>query len=180
MPAMIWFEMLETQPPDTSIREWRRVRKAVMVRMGTLWHQTMLPEHFKPNARFVYHYQWRSKKWQIEKAEAAAKGTIGVGSNIQRVDPRAATDSLTLTGTLRDNVTRRAKIQAFETRFKLVMPGTKYTPARQKPGNNGPHLAAEVTKLLAREKKVLAKAGEKLAVQMMSNIRETRRTVIKG
>lgn len=180
MAGMIWFQILETRPPDVVIRAWRTIRKSVMIHMGTMWHKTMLPEHFKPNARYVYKYRWRSKKWQENKQKAADKGTIGVGINLRRVDPRAATDSLTLTGTLRDNVTRVAKIQAFETRFKLVMPGTSYTPSRPKPGNPGPHLAAEVTTLLQREKKALAKSGEKLARQMLNDYREQRQTTIKG
>jgi hypothetical protein len=95
------------------------------------------------------------------------------------VDPRAATDQLTFSGALRDNVTRNAFIQVFPTRFKLVMPGTSYTPVNPRHPNR-PHLQKEITTLLEREKKELAAIGKKHAVELIKEYREPRTTIIKG
>jgi hypothetical protein len=151
-----YIRMLETRPPELTIRRWREVRKSTMRVMGLHWHQHMLPEHFEANASSVYHYKRRSAKYLESKQRAAQFGR-------RQVDSRAASHPLTLTGTLRANVTQIATIRAFENRFKLVMPGTAYTPDRPR-NPRQPPLAQEVTRLLDREKQELAKLGKAHAV----------------
>lgn len=130
--------------------------------MGRHWHQHMLPLHFAPNAREVYHFQRRSKA-HLERKERGAKNSR---DGFRTVDPRAGTDFLTFTGVLRQNVTQHATIRTFEQRFKLVMPGTPYTPDRPRRPNQPP-IAQEITKLLEREKQELAKLGKSFAAEAM-------------
>jgi hypothetical protein len=150
--------ILETRPIGTTIRRWREIRHGTMRVMGTHWHQEMLPDHFKPNAQNVYHFQRRSKAHIERKAKGAVRGRDGN----RRVDPRAGTDFLTFTGRLREQVLQVATIRTFETRFKLTMPGTPYTPSRPR-NPNQPPIAQEVTKILEREKAELAKLGKAYA-----------------
>tara|TARA_R110000868_G_scaffold73672_2_gene213490 strand:+ start:3501 stop:4010 length:510 start_codon:yes stop_codon:yes gene_type:complete len=161
-----YIRMLEKRPPEVTIRRWRDIRKSVMTVMGLHWHQHMLPKHFQPNAINVYQMARRTTKYTETKAMAAQRGSIGG----RIVDPRAATDSLTLSGTLRANVTQVATIRVFEQRFKLIMPGTKYTPDRPR-NPRMPPIAQEVTRLLEYEKTELAKLGKAKAVAELNSLR---------
>lgn len=178
MAAAVWFRIMETRPPDLVIRAWREIRKSAMRRIGLKWHQEMLPLHFEPNAANRYRYDRRSSKWIADKRKAAERGTIGTGKNLKLVDPRAATDQLTLTGALRDNATRNAVIKVFPTRFTVTMPGTSYTPSR--PRGTGPWLADEVTRLLKYERDELARDAKRLAAELLREYRETRNSEIRG
>jgi hypothetical protein len=160
--------MLETRPLDITVRRWREIRKGAMQVMGLHWHQHMLPEHFKPNAQNVYHFQRRTIAYTKQKERAAQRGHLGR----RVVDRRAGTDFLTFSGTLRTNVTQIASIRTFEQRFKLIMPGTPYTPDRPRRPNQAP-IAQEVTKLLEREKVELAKLGTSYAVEAMQQKTQT-------
>lgn len=150
--------ILERRPLGITVRQWRAVRHASMMAAGLYWHQNMLPEHFTAKAKFVYHYKRRTKKHEQRKERAARRGRSGT----RLVDRRAGTDSLTFSGTLRDNVLRVAHIRSFEQRFKLIMPGTNYTPEKPRRPNQPP-IAAEVTKLLAREGVILARVARETA-----------------
>lgn len=163
--------MIETRPPDVTVREWRRIRHGTMKEMGLFWHSEMLPDHFAPNAANVYQYKRRSKAHEERKERAAKRGSDGQ----RKVDSRAGTDPLTFTGVLRHNVTQVATIRSFEQRFKLVMPGTAYTPSRPK-APNMPPIAQEVTTLLQREKEELAKRGKAYAKAQLNAFRQSRTT----
>lgn len=165
--------IIEKRPPDVTVRAWRQIRHGTMKTMGLHWHATMLPNHFAPNASNVYKYKQRTKKYQERKQRSAERGQDGQ----RQVDPRAASDALTFTGVLRRNVTQVATIRSFEQRFKLVMPGTSYTPARPR-NPRMPPLAIEVTTLLQREKEELAKLGKAFATAQLQSIRESRITEI--
>lgn len=153
-----YVQMIETRPLGIPVRRWRAIRHAVMNVMGLHWHQQMLPRHFAANAANVYKYQRRSAAYLERKSRTAGRGSSGH----RFVDRRAATDQLTFSGTLRDNV-QTATIRTFEQRFKLVMPGTPYTPDRPLRPNQPP-IAQEVTRLLEYEKRELAKLGKSTAV----------------
>lgn len=150
--------ILETRPPEVTVRRWRDIRHGTMREMGLEWHSDMLPQHFLPNAQNVYHFRRRTRAWQQRKQQAAKRGKQGT----RTVDPRAGTDFLTFTGTLRRNVLQVAEIRTFETRFKLTMAGTPYTPDRPR-NPNMPPIAQEVTTVLEREKEMLAKTGKAYA-----------------
>lgn len=166
--------ILETKPADVTVRQWRSIRHEVMRVMGMHWHQNMLPLHFTPNAARVYGYKPRDPVYLKRKEIAAERGRMGA----RNVLPRAATDALTLSGTLRANVTQNSSIRTFENRFKLVMPGTSYTPDKPKRPNQPP-IAQEVTRLLEREKKELAGLGRASAIEQLKAIRQPTTTTIK-
>lgn len=161
-----YIRMLEARPPEVTIRRWREIRKSVMTVMGLHWHKHMLPGHFQPGAENRYHFARRTSKHLETKKKGASRGSIGG----RIVDPRAATDPLTFSGTLRANVTQVATIRAFEQRFKLIMPGTKYTPDRPR-NPRMPPIAQEVTRLLEYEKLELAKLGKAKAVAELKSLR---------
>lgn len=161
-----YIRIIETKPPEVTVRKWREIRHGTMKVMGAHWHKHMLPLHFAPNAGNVYGYKPRTSEHQARKRKAVERGYDGR----RFVDRRAATDALTFSGTLRENVTQVATIRAFEQRFKLIMPGTSYTPDRPK-NSNMPPIAQEVTKLLEREKKELAKIGKAYAVKELKAIK---------
>lgn len=169
-----YVRILETRPLDITVRRWREIRKGTMEVMGRHWHQHMLPLHFAPNAREVYHFQRRSKRHLERKERGAKNGKDG----FRTIDRRAGTDFLTFTGVLRQNVTQHATIRTFEQRFKLVMPGTPYTPDRPRRPNQPP-IAQEITKLLEREKQELAKLGKSFAVEAMKQKTQTVVTEIR-
>lgn len=166
--------ILETKPFDVTVRKWREIRHSTMRLMGLHWHQHILPLHFAPNAKFVYHYKRRSGAYEERKERAARRGRSGT----RVVDRRALTDALTFSGTLRRNVTQVATIRSFEQRFKLVMPGTPYTPDRPRQPNQPP-IAQEVTKLLEREKKELARLGKAHAARLLQELRQPTTTNIQ-
>lgn len=205
-------KIIETRPPDVTIRRWRDVRKTTMRTMGLHWHQTMLPRHFDRNADHVYHYRQRTSRYLKEKAWKLAKGRgitqQDVINEMKKTIPRRNQNqrgfgedwfwheyqvtrermleqsglggnlaSLVLTGTLRRNVTQAATIRAFEQRFKLIMPGTAYTPDRPRTTKQPP-IAQEVTTLLQREKDELSKLGKATAVQELQAIRSPTTTNI--
>lgn len=161
-------KILETRPIGVTVRRWRDIRHGAMRLMGNHWHRNMLPEHFAANAQNVYHFQRRTRAYTERKIAAAVRGRDG----FRTVDRRAGTDFLTFTGTLRTNVTQSATIRTFESRFKLIMPGTPYTPDRpRRPGQ--PPIAQEVTKLLQREKEELAKLAKAYATDRLNETTET-------
>jgi hypothetical protein len=165
--------IIETRPADVTIRKWRGIRHEVMRVMGMHWHQNFLPLHFEPNAGNVYHMQRRTAKYLEAKQKAAQRGFLGR----KHVDSKAATDALTLSGTLRANVTQVATIRTFENRFKLIMPGTSYTPDRPR-NPRMPPIAKEVTTLLEREKTVLSGLGRESAIRQLNSLRNPSTTTI--
>ena len=202
---MYYIRILETRPPEVTYRRWREIRHGAFRVMGMHWHQHMLPDHFKPNAQQVYHYEFRTKEYERRKAWFRAKGrgithedimaetvrSMPKGLKAQRgfsedvfwqkyretrdrmlAEAGDARSPLVYTGRLREQVLQVATIRTFETRFKLVMPGTPYTPDRpRRPGQ--PPIAQEVTRLLEREKEVLAKLGKAYAVEQLNKSTET-------
>jgi len=122
-----------------------------------------MPKGLKADRGFYEDIFWRKFRETRDRMLAAA-GT--------------ARSPLHYTGTLRANVTQIATIRTFEQRFKLIMPGTAYTPDRPRRPNQPP-IAQEVTKLLDREKQALAKLGKAYAVDQIRNLKASITTEIR-
>ena len=90
----------------------------------------------------------------------------------------ASPNPLQYTGNLRANVTQFATIRVFEQRFKLVMPGTPYTPDRPRTPKQPP-IAQEVTRLLEREKAELSRLGKAFAGEALKAIKSPTTTTIR-
>ena len=164
-------KIIETKPPDITVREFTRVKKAAMHAMGSHWYANMLPEHFRPGANFVYGYRRRTAKYETLKRTRARIGKV-------RLSPLAATMSLVKTGLLHKAMTSSGKvIRVYPSRFTVTMPGLPYTPRKQR-SSTQPFLQGEVLKLLEREKKVLSRIGKQAALAALSSIRESRATVV--
>lgn len=206
-----YVQIIETRPPEVTIRKWREIRHGVMRVMGLHWHQHMLPNHFAANAANVYHFQRRTRQYENKKAWFLARGrgitheeimaetirSLPQGLKADRgfyedifwkkyretrdrmlAEAGTTQNPLVYTGTLRANVTQVATIRTFEQRFKLIMPGTSYTPDRPRRPNQPP-IAQEVTKLLEREKQELAKLGKAFAVDALKALKTPTTTTIK-
>jgi hypothetical protein len=69
-----YVKIIETKPPEVTVRKWREIRHGVMRAMGNHWHQNMLPLHFAPNAGSVYSYKERTRLYLQAKSWRLAKG----------------------------------------------------------------------------------------------------------
>lgn len=168
----IQIKILETKPPDVTVRAWSSIRRETMQAMGTHWYTHMLPEHFKAGANFVYGYRRRNGKYEKLKQTRSHIGKV-------LLSPAAKSMSLVKTGLLHRAMTSSGRvIRAFPSRFTVTMPGLPYTPSRQRT-NTQPFLQGEITKLLHREIKVLRNIGKQTAVTAISRTRENRATVAK-
>ncbi|MEP3477999.1 MAG: hypothetical protein ABJZ55_02015 [Fuerstiella sp.] len=176
MPFPIVIKVLETKPPDVTVRNWRSITKGTYRAIGRHWYANMLPNHFKANAANVYGYRQRSKDYLEQKRKAAAAGR-SLGR--KRVSAFAATMSLTVSGTLHRAMTASGVvIKAYPTRFTVKMPGLPYTPSRQR-SSKQPFLQKELTTLLKREIDVLKGVGKEAAKQQLAKLRASRRTVLQ-
>lgn len=164
----IRLKILETAPPDVTVRNWRSIRRGTYRAMGEHWYANMLPKHFESGANFVYGYRRRTAKY-LERLKRGGRG----------IHPAAATMALTKSGLLQTAMTARGKvIREFPTRFTVTMPGLPYTPSKQRTARQ-PFLQGEVTKLLRREIAVLKRVGKDEAVRLLASVRETRTTQVQ-
>jgi hypothetical protein len=145
---------------DIRTKEYRKKKAWFLARGHSITHEEILaetkrsmPAGLKSARGLNEDVFWRQYNLTRDRMLAAA----GIDQN-----------PLTYTGTLRANVTQVATIRAFEQRFKLVMPGTKYTPDRPR-NPRMPPIAQEVTRLLEYEKIELAKLGKAKAVEMLNS-----------
>lgn len=169
----IQIAVLETKPPDVTVREWRSIQKETFETIGRHWYATMLPNHFKSNAHHVYGYRQRSKVY-LEEFAKALKFNHNLGG--KKLTPLAATMRLTASGLLHTAMTQRGRVvKAYPTRWTVKMPGLKYTPKRQRTSTQ-PHLQAELTKLLKREIDELAELGKQTAIRLIAAVRVSKHT----
>lgn len=169
MPFPIQIKLLQHKPPDIVVRDWRKITRQTYTVMGEHWHSQILPDHFKPNAKFVYNYRLRSTKYLKHKKWAARRGRVGN----RTISPEAATTALTYTGRLKNAMLSVSRIRAFPTRFTVRMPGTTYTPSKQR-STKQPFLQGELTKLLKREVDELRKIGKQAATEALNQTRQAR------
>jgi hypothetical protein len=167
MTVVISFKVT-TPPKGATIRAWREILRHAFLAAGRLWHETMRPKHFGPNAARAYPgvYQERSVKWLLRKlkispAEIRAamppEAFVKKSGDPQRkeywrqyyqaadriIASRGGRDYLVFTGTLK-RLSEMATFKAFPSRFSVVMRGTAYTPSRPKATSTQPNLRAEL------------------------------------
>ena len=66
----------DDRPEGVSIRNWRKISRAAMTKVGVKWHRDFMPKHFASGATRRYGYKRRSKKWREfkQRSPRAAKG----------------------------------------------------------------------------------------------------------
>lgn len=158
---------VKAPPAGVTVRAWRDIMRAAFAEAGKLWHSEMLPKHFGSNARRNYpgEYAQRSIKWLLRKLRISpTEVRLAMGSTARDkmsakdraaywreyaqtaervIESRGGPQYLVGTGTLRQ-LSRLATFRAYPSRFSVQIQGTAYTPTKQRPGSNQPHLVGEL------------------------------------
>ena len=166
MTVPVKITIKEKRPPGVSARKWRVFTKESWAIVGNYWHEHMLEDHFRPDAKYRYHYQRRASKYIAKKLALAKRGDVEGGG---RTD-------LVFKGDLKEFVTSLAYVQAFPARAKLVMKAPSYVTSKPKGGR--PWMAQEVSTVLEGEKKKLGKIQKEHIVNKMNSYSETKTTTI--
>lgn len=164
-------KIIETRPPEVSIRNWRRITRDAHAEMGALWHREMLPKHFQQNARAIYKHKVRSKKWTSRKRALARRGRLGNGRAVQK---GGLVDNV-FTGLLEDSLKSSATIRAFPSRVTIRMNGPRYISMRPFHSNQ-PDKAAEITTTTKAEAIQLAKVLNQSTTNALKALRAPKTT----
>jgi len=100
------------------------------------WHAKMLPNHFKPNAKQVYRYEMRTRRYQERKQRVMGHNRYLVWTGESQ---RQAERKIVVRSTKKETTGRISVAKAFNFSGRAGMPDMK----------------GEVKKILKREKKVL-------------------------
>lgn len=73
------------QHPGIVAREFHKATQSGHQAMGELWRDELAPEHFLPNARYVFGYQQRTAAWMRRKRRLAEIGKAEDGGNTDLV-----------------------------------------------------------------------------------------------
>lgn len=142
MPAILRVTMTHSQPPDVSIRNWRKISKDAHLVQAQHWHKYYLNRHFLAGAKFRYGYRLRSRKYLSRKGRVqAAMGNPGT----------AQTDLLFTGATQR--AAQFATFRAFPSRGVVSMQLPAYISINSK--GSRPPLGSELTRVAPDELDVL-------------------------
>lgn len=104
------------RPPGVSIRQWRAGMKEAHREQALTWHREMLPDHFKPYARFKYQHQPRSQRYIRDKLHGVDKR----GPYRKHAVESPGNTDLVFTGRMRDMlVMQNPLVRAYPTRARL-------------------------------------------------------------
>lgn len=117
-PILIKIRM--ERPPEVAVRRWNEITRAGHEEEGRHWHQKMLPEHFKPYAKFKYRHRRRTRKYLDRKLKLAQAGKVLEGGQIDNVAKGAMRRAIQSTGVVR----------AFPSRVSIKMIGPRYMTFR--------------------------------------------------
>lgn len=134
------------QHPGVVAKEVKQATKEGHLAMGEIWRDQLAPEHFEPNARYVFGYQPRTQKYLKRKRILGETGKAEDGGN---------TD-LVLTGRARRMV-RNATVTATpnKTTVRHFMPVYFGRPPR----SSSPIMRMEMLRISRRQEKILSKEG---------------------
>jgi len=122
----------------------QKLTKPVLQAAVAVWHEKMLPEHFKAHAANRYHYRSRKASTKKKKARAAARGNS------------EARLPLVYSGRLKREVTRMVRVTGTAKKATANMSGPRYVHMYSK-GGDRPFLAGELTATTAAERDELVK-----------------------
>lgn len=133
------------RPPGVTIRAWREGMKSAWGVVAMAWHRDMLPDHFKPYAKFKYGHQPRKNQYKRDK-EAA---TRGIGRYRRMMVEAPGTTDLVFTGDMRDLLLyQQPDVRTFPTRARLSYQAPYYLIRRvNKRRSKQPDKRAEIAKI---------------------------------
>lgn len=133
--------IMETKPADVARDAWRVIQRNGMLAVGNWWFRDVLPRHFTPQARHLYHHKPRSRKYLTTKQRWAANGKAEMGGLVDNV----------LTGAMRRAIMKRSVIRGFPTRCTIYMYGPHYTGINFRRSSNQPNKPQEIKATTAQE-----------------------------
>lgn len=156
---------------ETGVVPSRRARNRIFKEgheaAGRFWHEELLPEHFKPNARFRYGHKRRTRRYLAKKRALAKRGIVERGGEVDNV----------YTGLMEDTLTSIAVVKPFPKRVTIKMQGPRYITMRPFTSNQ-PDKAAELTKTTRPEERRIGKVMDKTITEEFNGLRETKTTRI--
>lgn len=142
--------------PGIMDRELKRGIKKANFAVVEAWHQTFLPEHFKPGAERKYQYDPRNFKYLRRKRKK-----------------RGHQRPLEYTGTGKSAALANIKITGTSTRARGRMPGTQIFNFR--PTSWAPDMRAELVRLVKAEEAVLAEIHRLEVVKHLNGVKSQKK-----
>ena len=143
-----------------TVREYTDLRKRTWVAVGVYWAKTMLPRHFRKNARSRYGYQHRSRDYQESKKDKAQRGKAEKGGVVD----------LVLSGNLEQRIKDHVLIRPYPSRLTLTMFGPRYLTMRPKSGK--PNMAEELFAMTNKEKEMILKRMQRVSDAILKQIQK--------
>ena len=141
-------------------REYTELRKTTWTAVGVYWAKTMLPRHFRRNARSRYGYQRRTTKYKASKLDKAREGEAEQGGVVD----------LVLSGDLEQRIKDHVLIRPYPTRLTFTMIGPRYLTMRPKSGK--PNMAEEIFALTEKEKEMILKRMQRESDAILKRIQK--------
>ncbi len=154
---------------DVTVRNMRRIGRAMHQAMGERWLRKYLPLHFRQQTRRRYGFQKRKSKYLKNKQRLAKTGEVEDSGRTLLVH----------SGDLRRAMSRRFFVRAFPSRATINMPGPSY--ARMRPRDpRKPNLGFEITAVTPAEHADLIKHGLRVGTKLLNEPRPPRRRRFRG
>jgi len=139
--------------PEATAKELRAAVKAELLKVIELWHEKMLPQHFRTSAKTVYRYQERGEKYQRDKLK-------DVGHN----------RPLEYSGDMKHMVSRQIRPTATAKGARGRMKGPHYLYAYRK-NFKQPDKADEMTRTTRHEVLTLARSLDRGTTHRLNNVK---------
>jgi len=127
--AFLNVKILQTRPLDIPRDVWRNILRRGHQKVGQVWHEEILPEHFTERAKFKYRHQQRRPGYRKRKMAAAAAGRGISRQNNTPVILGGQVDNVA-TGYMMGELKRQRTVRAFPTRVTITMFGPRYMSMR--------------------------------------------------
>lgn len=170
MPVPVVIKTTHEQYPELARREIGEVTRASNRAMAETWVDHMLPTHFGPNARFIYNFAPRTKRYLIRKRKLAAQGKVLDGG----------TTDLVFSGTMRRMLLNiEPLIRAFPTRATVTMFGPSYLQERPRDPRR-PNMAREIKQVTPSQERILAGRGDQVFNEKAQAMKAAKTVITKG
>ena len=135
--------------PEQKGREFNKFLKTALQAGAESWHEETLPKHFEPKAKYAYRYAPRGKKYRASKLRKHG----------HELD-------LVLTGRLKREVTRMARVRGTRKRATVSMRAPAYLYMYNKKGR----VTDKAAELVAVSKKELLALAQNLKRRMTDRL----------
>jgi hypothetical protein len=186
--------IVEKRPPDVLRDAWRDMLRESHAEAVRYFHHHLLPKHFRPDARWRYHYERRSWGYLKQKRAAAAKGRPFRKGQAPVVG--GGITDLVLTGFMQQMLQSAAVVRAYPTRATITMVGPRYMTMRTFQGDRTagykygkgqrirqhvgqqPDKRRELTAITHEERREVAAVMDKTLQDKLNAFRQARTTTV--